>query len=158
MKVVAIVIVTTILLYGCTGNEERGKGPRLFISGDEQSIGADVYIDGQKVGVMVKGVYSGPKPSEEDIKNWQETQRRFGIKPTMPSNPGDIGADGIDLRIATGERTPDYGIYRQIRVPMGEHELLVINKEGISLKKKIKVQSENYLYVDFERMVIRGDE
>ncbi len=158
MKVFTTVIITTILLLGCISNEEWKKGNRLFISGDEQAVGADIYIDGQKVGVMVKGVYAGPKPSKEDIKKQHEMQRRFGIKPTKPPYPGDVSADGIDLRIAKGERKPEYGIYKQIRASMGRHEILFISKEGKRLKKEIKVQSENYLRVDFGKMVIRGGE
>lgn len=156
MKVLVAVVI--ILLIGCNINEEWEKGPRLYIGGDSQSVGAFIYIDGQKVGVMKKEIYTGPKPSEEDIRKHHEMQRRLGIKPTNPTMPGDIFAVGIDIRIAKGERKPDYGIYEDIRASMGEHELLFINKEGKRLKKKIKVQGENYLYVSFKRMVIRGGE
>lgn len=158
MKVFAAVAIVIILLSGCISNEEREKGPRLYITGDSQSVGADIYIDGQKVGVMVKEVYTGPKPTKEDIKKQHEMQRRLGIKPTNPPNPGDIFAVGIDLRIAESKKKPEYGIYKQIRASMGTHEIMFINKEGKRLKKEIKVQSENYLGVNFEKMVIRGGE
>lgn len=158
MKALVVAVAVTILLAGCNNNEEWKKGPRLYIGGNSQSVGAFIYIDGQKVGVMVKHVYSGPNPSEEDIKKWQETQRRFGIKPTVPPKPGDIYAAGIDLRIVEGKKKPDYGIYKDIRASMGRHEILFISKEGKRLKKEIKVQGENYLHVDFERMIIQGGE
>lgn len=158
MKVLVGVTVVIILLTGCSSNEEWEKGPRLYIDGDGQSVGAEIYLDGQKVGIMIKRVYAGPKPSEEEIRKHHELQQRLGINPTDPPKPGDIFAEGIDLRIAEGKKKPEYGIYKQIRASMGKHELVVINKEGKRLTKEIKVQSENYLHVDFGRMVIQGGE
>lgn len=158
MEALAAVTVIIILLTGCSSNEEWKKGPELHINGDSQSIGAYIYIDGQKVGVMKKEVYTGPKPNEEDIKKHHELQKRLGITPTNPIVPGDVFAVGIDLRIAEGKKKPEYGILKDIRASMGKHEILFLNKEGKRLTKEIKVQSENYLRVDFGKMFIRGGE
>jgi hypothetical protein len=146
----------SILFSGCLEKDARMKGSRLYITGDSQAIGADIFIDGKKVGIMEKYVYAGPQPSAEEIKKQHEAQQRLGMKLTNPPKPGDVFAVGVDLRISSGEKKPEYGIYSDIRVSLGKHELLFINKEGKQLKKEIKIQGENYIAVDFEKMVIQG--
>lgn len=145
-----------ILVIGCVGDEERMRGSRLYISGDSHSIGAEIHIDDQKVGIMEKRVYSGPSPTEEEIKKQHEMQRRLGIPQTDPPKPGDIFAIGVDIHVNSGEKQPEYGIYGDIRVPSGKHKILFVNKEGKRLEKQIEIKGENYIAVDFDKMIIQG--
>jgi len=156
VRLFAIGFVVSILLFGCLEKNERTKGSRLYITGDSESIGADIFIDGNKVGIMEKYVYAGPQLSTEEIKKQHEVQQRLGMKPTNPPKPGDVFAVGVDLRISSSKKKPEYGIYSDIRVPLGKHEIMFINREGGKLKKKIKIQGENYIAVDFGKMNIQG--
>lgn len=129
-----VLYVFSSLLFGCVSKEEIMRGSVVHITGDAQSVGADIYIDGQKVGVMEKRVF------------------------TDPQRKGEIFAYGVDIRIVTGEKKPEYGLLKDIRISSGKHEILFINKEGKRLKKEIIVQNENYIHVDFEKMIIQGGE
>lgn len=153
MKSLLILFLVFILVAGCA--REENEGSRLYISGDSQSVGADVYVDGQKIGIMKKHVYSGPKPTEEEIKKQHEGQQRLGIEPTNPPEPGDVSAVCVDIRINNGEKKPEYGVYSGIRVPDGKHEIKFINKTGKILKKELNIQGENYIVVDFGKMTIK---
>lgn len=156
MRVLMTLWLINLLLAGCVRNEEAMQGSRLYISGDSQSVGADIYIDGKKVGVMKKRIYSGPDLTEEEIKKQHESQRRFGVEPISPLKPGDVYAVGIDIRIINGEREPEYGVYSDIRVTNGKHEISFIDKEGKRLAKQIEIKGENYVAVDFSKMAIQG--
>ena len=128
-----------IFFVGCQNSEKSRGSSRLYINGDAKSVGASIYIDGKKVGIMEKRVYSGSDSSAVGMKK------------------GDVFAIGVDIRITNKEKKPEYGIYNQIRVLNGKHEILFLNvKENKHLKKTIDIHSEGYIAVDFEKMTIRG--
>lgn len=106
----------------------------LYISGDKKAIDAAIYVDGQKVGLMEKRVYVGSTSNDPIVvEREKKEQQRLGIR------PGDIFSGA------------------EIQVPNGKHELMFI-KEDKQLRKEIKIQGENYIAVDFEKMVIQGGE
>lgn len=158
MRILIILSLISIVLLGsCINNNESIRGTKLYIVGDAQSVDAEIYIDGQKVGIMEKHVYSGPRSTEEEIEKQHKMQQQLGIKPTNPLKTGDIFAVGVDIRIKSGEKKPEYGIYRDIKVPSGKHEILFISKKGKRLKKELKMNGENYISVDFKKMIIQGE-
>jgi len=56
VKLLISFCLITVLLGGCSYD------PILYVSGSSETIGAEVYIDGQKVGVLEK--QARPKPEE----------------------------------------------------------------------------------------------
>ncbi len=116
-----------MLLFGC------GKST-LYISGDSQSVGAEIYIDDQKVGIMEKGVYQGSTSKDPVVvERHAKLMQELGIK------AGDVYA-GADIKI-----------------PSGEHELKLVSVDGKHLSKRFKIRGENYLNVSFEKMLIEGE-
>lgn len=156
MRTAAALCLVSILVTGCTDDREGMKTARLYITGDAKSVGAEIFVDGEKVGVMEKRVYSGPMPSEEKAEKQRESQKRLGIKPTEPMKPGDVFAVGVDIKIKKGEKDPEYGIYNDIRIPLGKHEILFVGRDGKHLKRSIEVKGESYINVDFEKLAIAG--
>lgn len=118
-----------MLLLGCSNGT-------LYISGDSESVGAEVLIDGRKVGVMEKHVYVG-STSKNPVVVKREQKNSF-----MPG-----------YRIKKGSVFSS----AHIKVPNGEHELTVVGVDGRRLKKRFKIRGENYLNVSFEKMTIEGE-
>jgi hypothetical protein len=46
----------------------------------------------------------------------------------------------------------------EIKVPAGKYKIMFISKAGKRVQKEIRIQGEQYIAVDFEKMVIRGGE
>lgn len=126
-RIAGVSFFIVMLLTGC------GKGT-LYISGDSQSVGAEIFIDGQKVGIMEKGVYQGSTSKDPVVvERHAKLMQELGIK------TGDVYA-GADIKI-----------------PSGEHELKLVNVGGKQLTKRFKIRGENYLNVSFEKMIIEGE-
>ncbi len=123
-RIVGVSFLVAMLLSGC------GKST-LDIAGDSQSVGAEIFIDGQKVGVMEKLVVVGLKSKNPDED--KKLNQRFGIK------PGEVRAHAF------------------VEVPSGEYEIAFVSVEGKQLKKRFKIRGENYLNVSFEKMTIEGE-
>jgi len=145
-----------MVAMGCSRNGDWARGPILHITGDEQSVGAEIFVDGEKIGVMQRQVYAGPELSEEELKKQHEAQRRLGIQPSRSMKPGDVFAVAVDIRIAKGEKQPEYGVQSFPRVPLGKHEILFVGPKGQQLRKHFDMKGETYMRVDFQKMVIRG--
>jgi hypothetical protein len=79
---------------------------KLYITGDEEAIGAEVIIDGKEMGIMKKG--------------------------------------------------PKSGAILMLNIPSGEHDIVVISKDGEKLTKSFTIKGENYLGVDFVNITIRN--
>jgi hypothetical protein len=129
-KWITIGIILFVLLGGCGCAK-----PTLYISGDSQAVGAEIYVDGQKVGTMEKYVYVGSTSKDlVVVEREKNLQQRLGIK------PGDIFSG------------------TEISIPTGKHEIMFVNKKGKHLKKDIVIQGESYIAVDFAKMIIQGGE
>ena len=50
-----LAIVGFSMLFGCSE-----PGSKLFITGDSEAVGAGIHLDGKRVGIMERRVYSGP--------------------------------------------------------------------------------------------------
>ena len=97
------------LLFSCSFE------PTLYIAGDSQAIGAEIYVDGQKVGIMNKSVYEGSTSKDPlIIEREKKLQDKSGIK------PGDIFSAA------------------EINISPGRHEIMFRNKDGKVLKNTLK--------------------
>lgn len=92
-------ILGTSIFSGCNMS-------KLYITGDEEAIGAEVTIDGKKMGIMEEG--------------------------------------------------PKSGALLILKIPSGEHDILIISKDGKKLKTSFTIKGENYLGVDFANMTVRN--
>jgi hypothetical protein len=127
MKTLIISFLFFLLVCGCSKST-------LYISGDVQAVGAEIYVDGKKVGVMEKKTYVGSTSKDPLILGREnKMQQLLGIK------SGDIFS-GAEIKIASGK-----------------HEIMFTN-EGKSLKKDINIQGENFISINFSKMVIQGGE
>ena len=147
--------MVSLILVGCS---ESMPGSKLYITGDSQAVAAEIYIDGARVGIMERRVYSGPPATDDELKARSEMQRRLGLAPTSPVKPGDVFSEGVDLRVARGEKQAKYGVYDQVRVRPGPHEIAFVHRDGRRLVKRIDVRNEVYIGVSFSEMLIRGGE
>jgi hypothetical protein len=107
----------------------------LYISGDEEAIGAEIYVDGEEVGYLEKRVYSGTTS-----KNSTVVKREKRLQELLEIRSGDEFAGA------------------EIKVPAGKYKIMFISKAGKRVQKEIRIQGEQYIAVDFEKMVIRGGE
>jgi hypothetical protein len=98
----------------------------LYISGDEEAIGAEIYVDGEKIGHLEKRVYAG-----STSKNPTVVEREKGLQERLEIKPGDEFAGA------------------EIRVPSGKHKILFVSEAGKRLQKEIRIQGEQYIAVDF---------
>ena len=144
-----------LILVGCS---EKIPGSKLYITGDSQAVAAEIHIDGERVGVMERRVYSGPPATDDELKARAEMQRRLGLASTSPVKPGDVFSEGVDLRVARGEKQAKYGVYDQVRVHPGPHEIAFVHADGRRLAKRIDVRDEAYIGVSFSEMRITGGE
>lgn len=129
-------------------------GSKLYITGDSHAVGAEIHLDGERVGVMERRIYSGPPPTEGELKTRAEGQRRLGLAVTPPMKPGDVFAEGV----AGGDKQARSGVYDQVRARPGSHELAIVQRDGRRLAKRIEVKGEVYIGVSFSEMRITGGE
>ncbi|MEW5807279.1 MAG: hypothetical protein AB1756_08050, partial [Acidobacteriota bacterium] len=107
--------------------------PMLYLSGDSEAVGAEIYIDGKKAGIMKKIIYPGWHKSRNPIIRERELrfQKESGIK------PGDVFSNA------------------QMKITYGKHTIEVISKNGKILKKEfITRPGENIIHVNFKDMTI----
>jgi hypothetical protein len=69
-----------------------------------------------------------------------------------------ITSIGVDLEVKEGRRQPEYGVYSEIHISRGEHEFLIVTKEGKQLRKHLNVKTETYIGIDCMAMSISGGE
>jgi hypothetical protein len=129
-------------------------GSKLYITGDSHAVGAEIYLDGERVGVMERRIYSGPPPTEGELRARAEGQRRLGWAATPPMKPGDVFAEGV----AGGDKPGGSGVYDQVRARPGSHEIAFVHRDGRRLVKRIEVRDEVYIGVSFSEMRITGGE
>jgi len=137
------------MLIGCSE-----PGSKLYITGDSEAVGAEIHLDGKRVGMMERRIYSGPPPTEGELKTRAEGQQRLGLKATPPMKPGDVFAEGV----ASGDKPAGAGVYDQVRARPGPHEIAFVHRNGRQLVKRIDVRSEVYIGVSFSEMRITGGE
>lgn len=125
-RVAGVSFIVAMLLAAC------GKST-LHISGDSRSVGAEIFIDGRKVGVMEKRVYEGSTSKDPVV-----VEREKKLMQDLAIKPGDVRAGAM------------------IKIAAGEYELKLLSVEGKELTKRFKIRGENYLIVSFERMIIEG--
>jgi hypothetical protein len=147
--VTALSIVGVLMLFGCSE-----AGSKLYITGDAEAVGAEIHLDGKRVGIMERRVYSGPAPTEAELRTRAEGQRRLGLAPTPPMKPGDVFAEGI----AASDKPARSGAHDQVRAPAGHHEIAFVHRDGRRLVKRIDVRNEVYIGVSFSEMRITGGE
>lgn len=136
----------SISLVACRAQESN-----LPIWGGPEAVGAEIFIDGKKVGVMEQQVYQGPPPSEEEIKRRRDERR------SPPLRPGDIYSTAVDLRVLDGALERANYSWEGVPVPVGKHEIMIVSKEGKRLVKMIEVGNERlYMSIDFNQMTIIG--
>lgn len=117
----AATVLIMLILAGCGISV-------LHVSGDAQSVGAEIFIDGKPVGVMEKVVYEGSKSTNPVVVGRERrVLQKLGVA------PGDVRAGAT------------------IRISAGDHELLLRRADGKQLAKRFTIQGENYLIVSFER-------
>lgn len=63
---------------------------------------------------------------------------------------------GVDIRILRGEADADYGVYEQMRIEKGRHELSVACPDGRKIARNITVDAENYVGIDCMKGEISG--
>lgn len=138
MKNFVICSAMALLFIVCQDSDERLKGPRVYITGGEQSIGSEIYVDGVKIGEMLERIYSGPE--------------------SMVLEKGDKFAIGKQIINLEKDVKKEHQKYDYIRVPRGNHKFKFISKDGKILEKEIEIKSETYLGIDFHEMTIGGDD
>ena len=121
---VAVPIIA-LLMLGCSN-------PTIYITGDEKAIGAAIFVDGEKVGLMTEHIYRGSDVNSEIVaEREEELQKELGIR------RGDKFS-GIN-----------------ITVPRGEHKVMVVGKDDRKLETTILVKGgEMYGEVNFKEMTI----
>jgi hypothetical protein len=142
-------IVGFLMLFGCSE-----AGSKLYITGDSEAVGAEIHLDGKRVGTMERRIYSGPAATEAELRARAEGQRRLGLAPTQPMKPGDVFAEGI----AASDKPAGSGDHAQVRAPAGPHEIAFVHRDGRRLVKRIDVKNEAYIGVSFAEMRITGGE
>ncbi len=130
MRGLCILAIPIITLLGCSNAGKASPGPRAYITGNAQCVGAKIYVDDRLVGEMDKVEDSATRV---------------------------VRSVGVDLEIKQGKRKPEYGVYSDIRIAVGEHELLIVTMEGKQLRKYIDVETETYIGLDCMTMSISGD-
>lgn len=126
MKSIAgVSLFMVMLITGCSKS--------VYISGDSQSVGAEIFIDGQRVGTM-KRVVVGPSS-----KDFVVAEREKEIMESMGIKVGTVIASGF------------------IEVPSGEHEVTFVSVEGKRLTKHFKIRGDRGLNVSFEKMSIEDE-
>lgn len=133
IAIFVFLFIAGLLTFQCSRNEAT-----VFVTGDEASIGAEVYIDGVKVAEMAEQIYYGP---ESDVMK-----------------TGDKFAVAVAIDIIKEKTAAKYGFYDQPRVSQGPHQIRLISTDGVVLEKQITIRAENYLAVDFSKKEIRGGE
>ena len=103
--------IVGLILIGCS---ERIPGSKLYITGDSHAVGAEIYLDGERVGVMERRIYAGPSAPDDELRARSEMQRRLGLASASPMKPGDEFSVGVDLRVARGDKQTKYGVYDQV--------------------------------------------
>ena len=146
-----LLTIGSLVFFGCS---ERMPSSKLYITGGSQAVGAEIHLDGQRVGVMERRVYSGPPPTEGELKARAEGQRRLGLAATQPMKPDDVFTVGV----ADGDKPGGPGVYDQVRAPQGSHEIAFVQRDGRRLAKRIDVKDEVYIDVSFSEMLIAGGE
>jgi hypothetical protein len=127
-------------LLGCS---EPTPGSKLYITGDADTVGAEIYLDGKPVGVMERRTYSGASAAGD-----------HELRPSpSPMKPG-----GVDLRVARGEKRAKYGVYDEVRATRGSHEIAFVSVDGRRLVKRIDVGEKADVGVSFLEMRISGGE
>lgn len=116
-----LLFLVLLLFAGCE------LDTKISLSGGEQGVGAEVFIDGKKIGLLEKHVHRIP-----ESEGGRQTDRELGIK------PGDIYS----------------GTIFKIKISDGEHELTVVSKDGKRISKKIQITGKNYFHADFDKMII----
>src|SRR5207248_404978 len=141
--------IVSLIFMGCS---DRMPGSKLYITGASDAVGAEIYLDGERVGVMERRIYSGPPPTEDELKARAEGQRRLGLAATAPMKPGDVFAEGV----AGGDKQTSPGVYDQVRARRGSHEIAFVHRDGRRLVKRIEVRDEVYIGISFSEMRIAG--
>lgn len=145
LRLLALALIA-FLFVGCRAEENS-----LPIWGGPEAVGAEIFLDGKKVGVMEQQVYQGPPPSEDEIKRSQKERR------PPPPRPSDIYSTAVAIRVLNGELERAKYSWEGVRVPIGKHEILIVTKEGKRLAKQIDVGHERlYMSIDFNQMTIVG--
>ncbi len=126
-KLLAILSLTVLTFSGCSSSVW------ILISGDSEAVGAEIFIDDQKVGVMAKHVADGSGYKEFLVLDGDTIRREStGLK------PGHIFSSA------------------EIEAPPGKHKFSFVNRDGKRLGKEIIIErGEHYWYVSFENMKIR---
>jgi len=132
-------------LLGCS---EPTPGSKLYITGDADTVGAEIYLDGKPVGVIERRTYSGASAAGD-----------HELRPSpSPMKPGDVFSVGVDLRVARGEKRAKYGVYDEVRATRGSHEIAFVSVDGRRLVKRIDVGEKASVGVSFLEMRISGGE
>lgn len=119
------IVCTLFFSMGCSD-------PDIYISGDEYAIGAEVYIDGKKIGLMNEHVYIGSDRKDEIIVN----REREMLK---------------NLQLKKGQKSS--GI--TIKLPKGVYDIQCVAKDGKKLETRLHVKGgPMYGSVDFTKMRI----
>ena len=124
------IIVVCILLFAVGCSE-----PTIYISGDENAIGTEVYVDGEKIGLMNEYIYAGSDSKNEIIVNRErELLEKAQLKKGQKSS-------GITIKL-----------------PRGKYNVQFVTKDGKILETEIIVKGgEMYGIVNFEKMQITID-
>jgi len=126
INAMTLLFALALLLPGCRGSS------RLFISGDAEAAGAEIYVDGTRVGVMTDRVYVGSTSDNPAVvKREEELRRRLGV--------------------ARG----DHFSTAEIQLKAGRHQLLLISPTGKRLQLDIDAGREVYVDINFREGIIR---
>jgi hypothetical protein len=129
--------------------DSRVQENNLPIWGGLEAIGAEIFLDGKKVGVMEQQVYEGPTPTESEVNRHREERR------PRPLRPGDLYSTAVSLTVFKGEHARAKYDWEGIPVSFGKHEIAIVTKDGKRLAKQIVVDRERlYMSIDFNNMTI----
>jgi hypothetical protein len=109
---------------------EAKAGSKIYITGDTQSVGAKILVDGKEAGVMVEKSYAIPEGSK--VSTARDGQYTF--------------AEGVDN---LNGKVPE-----DLRVTDGRHEI-AFEKAGQSVKKAVAVNGDSLMNINFSKKEIR---
>ena len=101
--------IIALLMLGCSN-------PTIYLSGDEKAIGAEIFVDGEKVGLMTEHIYRGADVNSEIVAEREEKIRK-------------------ELGIRSGDKFSG----TTITVLRGEHKVTVVGKDDRKMETNILV-------------------